>query len=199
MKRYIYGAGGHGKVVLDAMLLAGLRCDGFVDDADDGATWMGLSVRAFAGLNMRGEFSLHLAIGNGKVRESIVNKLGIANFFSVLHPDASISQTGTVGLGTLIAAQAVVAPNAQIGHHCIVNHSAVVDHDCIVGNFAHIAPQCSLGGASKIGKGVLVGAGAVIMPGITVGDYAVVGAGAIVTKNVPAGVVVIGNPAKKMN
>ena len=199
MKRYIYGAGGHGKVVFDAMQLAGLSCDGFIDDNDEGATWMGLSAQAFSGLSVNGEFSLHLAIGNGKVRESIVNKLGIASFFSVFHPDASIAQTGVIGLGTLIAAQAVVAPSAQIGHHCIINHSSVVDHDCIVGDFSHIAPQSSLGGASKIGKGVLVGAGAVIMPGIAVGDYAIVGAGAIVTKNVPAGVVVIGNPAKKMN
>jgi sugar O-acyltransferase (sialic acid O-acetyltransferase NeuD family) len=199
MKRYIYGAGGHGKVVLDAMQLARLRCDGFIDDNDEGATWMGLTVQAFSDLSFNDEISLHLAIGNGKLRESIVNKLGIASFFSVFHPDASIAQTGLIGLGTLIAAQAVVAPSTQIGHHCIINHSSVVDHDCIVGDFSHIAPQSSLGGTSKIGKGVLVGAGAVIFPGIAVGDFAVVGAGAIVTKNVPAGAVVIGNPAKKVN
>ena len=48
----------------------------------------------------------------------------------------------------------------------------------------------------KIGKHVWIGTGAIILPGVIIEDYAVVGAGAIVTKNVPEGAVVAGNPAK---
>ena len=48
----------------------------------------------------------------------------------------------------------------------------------------------------KIGKGVLIGSGSVILPGVTIGDYAVIGAGAVVTKNVHAGVMLVGNPAR---
>lgn len=44
--------------------------------------------------------------------------------------------------------------------------------------------------------GASIGANATILPGITIGEKAMVGAGAVVTKDVPAGVVVIGNPAK---
>jgi len=198
MKHYIYGAGGHGKVVLDAMQLAGIVCDGFVDDGGV-AKWMGLDVLTLSSLDFNEQICLHLAIGNGNVREAIANKLLEVRFFSVLHPAASIAKTAHIGLGTLIAAQAVIAPDAQVGNHCIINHSAVVDHDCIVGDYSHIAPQSSLGGASKIGQGVLIGAGAVVLPGIEIGDYAVIGAGAVVTKNVSGGMVVVGNPAKKMN
>ena len=198
MKHYIYGAGGHGKVVLDAMQLAGIVCNGFVDDGGI-AKWMGLDVLTLSSLDLNEQTHLHFAIGNGKVREAIVNKLAAVSFFSVLHPAASVAKTAEIGLGTLIAAQAVVAPDAQVGNHCIINHSAVVDHDCVVGDYSHIAPQSSLGGASKIGMGVLIGAGAVILPGIEIGDYAVIGAGAVVTKNVSAGMVVVGNPAKEMN
>ncbi len=197
MKHYIYGAGGHGKVVLDAMQVAGIICDGFVDDSGV-AKWMDLDVLTLSSLDLSKQTHLHLAIGSCKVREAIVNKLAAVSYFSVIHPAASIAKTAEIGLGTLIAAQAVVAPDAQVGSHCIINHSAVVDHDCIVGDYSHIAPQSSLGGATKIGKGVLIGAGAVVMPGITVEDYAVIGAGAVVTKNVSAGTVVVGNPAKKM-
>jgi acetyltransferase-like isoleucine patch superfamily enzyme len=45
-------------------------------------------------------------------------------------------------------------------------------------------------------KGCLIGANATILPGITIGENAIVGAGSVVTKNVPNGVIVIGNPAK---
>ncbi len=48
----------------------------------------------------------------------------------------------------------------------------------------------------KIGKHVWLGARSIILPGVVVGDFAVVGAGAVVTKNVPCGAIVVGNPAK---
>lgn len=47
-----------------------------------------------------------------------------------------------------------------------------------------------------IGKGVWIGTGAIILPGVTIGDHAVVGAGAVVTKDVAARSVVVGNPAQ---
>jgi sugar O-acyltransferase (sialic acid O-acetyltransferase NeuD family) len=198
MKHYIYGAGGHGKVVLDAMQVARMCCDGFIDDGVF-TSWMGLHVQALSSIDLNEQLCLHLAIGNNKVREAIADKLGGTSFFSVLHPSVSIAQTAQIGLGTLVAAQAVVAPDTKVGVHCIINHSAVVDHDCTIGDFSHIAPQSSLGGASQVGKGVLIGAGSVVLPGITVGDYAVIGAGSVVTKNVGAGTIVVGSPARIIN
>lgn len=47
-----------------------------------------------------------------------------------------------------------------------------------------------------IGKNVWIGGGALIMPGVTVGDDALIGAGSVVTKDVPAGATVVGNPAR---
>lgn len=48
----------------------------------------------------------------------------------------------------------------------------------------------------RIGRNVWIGGGALIMPGVTVGDDAVIGAGSVVTRDVPAGQTVVGNPAK---
>ena len=48
----------------------------------------------------------------------------------------------------------------------------------------------------KIGAYVWVGMGALILPGVKIGDHAVIGAGSVVTKNVPAGAIVAGNPAR---
>ncbi|KFL87898.1 Maltose O-acetyltransferase [Acetobacter malorum] len=47
-----------------------------------------------------------------------------------------------------------------------------------------------------IGETVWIGGGAIILPGITIGDNAIIGAGSVVTRNVPAGVTVAGNPAR---
>ena len=195
MQNYIYGAGGHGKVVFDAMQVAHIDCAGFVDDKGV-SIWMGLSVYQLSALNLDDEACLHLAVGSCKAREAIAVNLMKAKFFSVSHPAAIIAKTAQIGLGSFIAAQSIIAPDAQIGIHCIINHGAIVDHDCLVGNYTHIAPHSSLGGGAIVGKGVLIGAGAVVLPGITIADYAVVGAGAVVTKNVVAGMTVVGNPAK---
>lgn len=48
----------------------------------------------------------------------------------------------------------------------------------------------------RIGANVWIGGGALIMPGITIGDDAVIGAGSVVTRDVPAGATVAGNPAR---
>jgi len=48
----------------------------------------------------------------------------------------------------------------------------------------------------RIGRDVWIGGGAVVLPGVTIGDGAVVGAGSVVTRDVPPGAVVVGNPAR---
>ncbi|WP_280176774.1 MULTISPECIES: sugar O-acetyltransferase [Rhodoplanes] len=50
----------------------------------------------------------------------------------------------------------------------------------------------------RIGRNVWIGGGAVILPGVVVGDDAVIGAGSIVTRDVPAGATVAGNPARPL-
>ncbi len=47
-----------------------------------------------------------------------------------------------------------------------------------------------------IGRNVWIGAGAVLLPGVTIGDNTVVGAGSVVTKDLPANVVAVGNPCR---
>jgi maltose O-acetyltransferase len=48
----------------------------------------------------------------------------------------------------------------------------------------------------RIGHNVWIGGGAIVLAGVTVGDDAVIGAGSVVTRDVPAGIVVVGNPAR---
>lgn len=51
---------------------------------------------------------------------------------------------------------------------------------------------------TRVCKGATIGAGATILPGLTIGERAMIGAGSVVTKNVPAGEIWLGNPARFM-
>jgi len=114
----------------------------------------------------------------------------------VVHPDASVCATASLGAGTQVLAQAVVSSEVRAGEGCIINHRAAADHECHLGDGVHLAPGATLCGCVKIGDNVLVGAGSVILPRVTIGDDAVIGAGAVVTRDVAAGVVVVGSPAR---
>jgi sugar O-acyltransferase (sialic acid O-acetyltransferase NeuD family) len=197
----ILGAGGHAKVVLDALLRQGLRREG-VEVADDGVAlqgreFLGAPVRALAACLAR---RFHVAIGAAVARERAFGRLrGQGRVaLSVLHTAASISPLAVLGEGVFVAAQAVVGPAAQLGEGVIVNHGAVVDHDCVVGAFSHIAPNATLGGGVTIGRRVLVGAGATLLPGVRVGDDTIIGAGALVARSIDGGGTWIGVPAVRM-
>lgn len=197
---YIYGAGGHGRVVFYTFVSQGLKVTGFIDDKECGSV-CGVPVLNFQGLPEPYSCSIHVAIGNNEIRQKkqaeLLN-LGILpetaiHECSVMYPSAEIRA------GSLLCAGAILGPNALIGKCCIINHNAVVDHDCIVGDFSHVAPLVVLGGGVRVGEFCLVGAGAVVLPGVHIGKRVTVGAGAVVVSDIPDGQVVVGNPARPKN
>lgn len=200
----IVGAGGHARVVMDALLLGSPEPVRAAFADDDASLWgnsvLGCPVLGAASAVVRPGGRFHVAIGHNDTRRRLMERLLAAGGlpFEVVHPAARVSRFATVGNGSFIAAGAVVAPAANIGKGVVVNHGAVVDHDCCVGDFAHIAPNATLAGGARVGRHVLVGAGARVMVGVSVADDAVVGAGAVVLRDVPAGAVVAGIPAQPL-
>lgn len=198
---HLIGTGGHGKVVLDALLAGGVTLDAVVardgDTGRQGQSWLGLEIAGPDICEALASKAVHVAIGNGATRQRLTERampLG-ARLETVTHPSASVSALAGIGAGSFVGAGAVVGPEAHIGKGVIVNHGAVVDHDCRVGDFAHLAPNSTLGGGVSVGARTLIGAGAVVLPGRTIGDDVTIGAGAVVTRDVASGQTWTGVPA----
>lgn len=106
--------------------------------------------------------------------------------------------------------------NTHLGSNVYANFNLTLvdDTDVYIGDSVMIGPNVTIATAGhpidpelrrkvaqfnipvRIGNNVWIGAGAVILPGITIGDDSVIGAGSIVTKDIPAGVVAVGNPCR---
>ncbi|HXY99717.1 MAG TPA: acetyltransferase [Stellaceae bacterium] len=196
----VIGGGGHGRVVIEALLAAGEAVAGVIDPhpgvaalLPDGVPWLG----GEEALSAYKPETYQLANGVGGIgephRRDVFERLSAAGygFVRVRHPAASVARAGVVlGEGAQIMAGAVIQPGVRIGANAIVNTRAAIDHDCRVGEHCHIAPGAVLCGDVTIGAGTHVGAGAVLIQGVAVGAFSIIGAGAIILRDVPDGVVV---------
>lgn len=106
--------------------------------------------------------------------------------------------------------------NMHVGKNLYANFSLTVvdDADIYIGDDVMIGPNVILDTGTHpvcpelrekvyqfnlpihIGNRVWIGAGAIVLPGVTIGDNSVIGAGSVVTKDIPSGVVAVGNPCK---
>lgn len=204
----IIGAGGHARVLIEALRLANCRIAGLLD-ADPSMTGkvvMGVPVigtdEALKGLHP-GEVRLVNGIGSvastARRREVFdrVGKMGF-RFATVLHPSAVIASDASLGEGAQVMAGAVLQVGVQVGANAIVNTRASLDHDCLLGAHAHVAPGVTLSGGVSVEEEAHIGTGATVIQGIRIGRGSVVGAGSVVVRNVSPGVTVLGVPAREV-
>jgi len=192
---YLFGAGGHAKVVIDILRAKDFRIEAVYDDAPQTARLLDIPVLP----SPSGVFDIPsgciISIGDNHARKRVSERLRV-KFLTAIHPRAVVSPYAGVGEGSVIMAHAVVGPAAEVGMHCIINTGAVVEHDCRIGDFVHISPGAVLAGGVTAGEGAHVGTGAAVIQGVTIGRWAVIGAGAVILRDVPDHAVVAGNPGK---
>ncbi len=188
---FIYGAGGHGKVIKDFFQPHEMVV--FVDDGSEKKV-------ACSPEEIPDGARVVIAIGDNLVRQTAAKRL-LNNrknliFPIVQHSSALISNHTRVGVGNVFCAGSIVIVGSVIGQFCIVNTSATVDHDCVLGDFVHVAPGVNLCGSVSVGDRTLVGVGTSVRPGITIGSDTIVGAGSVVVNDIPSGVMAHGNPCR---
>jgi sugar O-acyltransferase (sialic acid O-acetyltransferase NeuD family) len=205
-KVLVWGAGGHGKVVVDT-LMAGAEWEvaGIIDEdvGKNNTEVLGVKVLFFDGglaevAKRLGCDFVTVAIGDNYTRFEKFQEIRRAGLTAakVMHPSAHVSRFVKMGEGVTILAGATVNPGTVIEDNVCVNTAAAVDHDNYLENSCHIFPNATLTGGVRIGEFAYVGSGAVITPNLTVQKYGYVGAGAVVIEDVREGAIVCGVPAK---
>jgi acetyltransferase EpsM len=195
----ILGTGNHAKVACDILLEMGLTVRGFLGDDESmhGKDLMGFPVLGpIDSWKTLAPAALALGAGSNELRKDLMARCEGATWVTMIHPRANLSRFARIGEGTMVAFGACIGPLAHVGRGAIINTKASVDHDCVVGDYAHIAVGATLAGTVSVGEGAMVGAGATVIQNLEIGEWSVVGAGAAVIRPVPAGVTVVGVPAR---
>lgn len=188
---YLYGAGGHAKVVMDILRAQGIEVAAFIDDNPALKEWCGIPVVQ----DTEGLSPVIVCIGDCMSRRKVVERLH-CQFATAMHPSAVIALSAYIGEGSVVMQGVVIQVDASIGRHCIINTKASVDHDCRIGDFAHIAPGCTLSGNVEVGEGTWIGVGTTVIQGVKIGRNCMIGAGSVVVKDIPDNVVAYGCPCK---
>jgi sugar O-acyltransferase (sialic acid O-acetyltransferase NeuD family) len=118
------------------------------------------------------------------------------HFATIIHPTARVSRTASVGAGSIISAGVLIAAHTHIGRHVIVNRGAIIGHHNSIGDVNTIGPGANFAGAISVGSRTTIAMGAIILDHRHIGSHSIVGAGALVTRDVPDRVKVMGSPAR---
>lgn len=202
----IYGASGLGKEVmplLQQQLQTAKECY-FIDDAKSQETLNGyrvLTLQEFLKIEAD-EYCVNIAIANSKIREMLTDKClkqGI-KIIDIKAQNIVVLDEVQMGSGAILSAFVTLTSNIKIGKSFHANIYSYVAHDCVIGDFVTFAPAVKCNGNIVIEDHVYIGTGAIIKQGtvarpLVIGQGSTIAAGAVVTKNVPAGLTVFGNPA----
>ncbi len=179
----------------------------FVDDAPLAAECNGHQVLTYEQWLAQPATSRHIniAIANSAVRAQLVarcEKDGV-EFFEVRASNVVQLDDVHLGEGAILCPFVTLTSNIRIGRHFHANLYSYVEHDCVIGDFVTFAPAVKCNGNVVVEDRAYIGAGAIIKQGrpdqpLVIGRGAVVGMGAVVTRSVPAGATVVGNPARTL-
>jgi len=131
-------------------------------------------------------------------KASIISRTRVSSerFATIVHPQASVSRSATIGRGTVIFPNATIASNVSIGDHVIVLSNSVINHDVSIGDCACITSGVCLSGGVRIGKSTYLGSNCSVIENTVIGERCLVGMGSVVLDQVADNSVVVGNPAR---
>ncbi len=129
-----------------------------------------------------------------KVEEA--QRLGFEKTMTLIDPSSVVSPSAALEDGCYVNALSVVASGAELSRFVFVGRSTSIGHHSRLEAYSTLGPGVTIASHCHIDRGVMIGAGATLAPNVTVGANATIGAGTVVIRDVPAGVTVVGNPAR---
>lgn len=209
----VYGYGGFGREVLP-LVNRQLQAEGdqedavyFIDDAEGAEEVNGVPVVDFDTFRAlpAASHAVSIAVADGKIRRTLSDRCreaGVA-LLGVRAANVEVLGETEVGPGEILCSFVTLTSDLKIGTSFHANLYSYVAHDCVIGDYVTFAPRVHCNGNVVIEDEVYVGTGAIIKQGrpgrpLRIGKGAVISAGAFVTKNVPPGMTVFGNPAIEM-
>ncbi|PIQ14320.1 MAG: N-acetyltransferase [Flavobacteriales bacterium CG18_big_fil_WC_8_21_14_2_50_32_9] len=127
--------------------------------------------------------------------------------FSHIMSNCIIGENCNIGQNVVISPKVVLGKNVKIQNNVSIYTGVTCDDDVFLGPsmvFTNVInPRSAVNRKEEylkthVGKGASIGANATIVCGHDIGEYAFIGAGAVVTKNIPAYSLWVGNPAKQL-
>ena len=208
----VVGVGGMGREVLDVIeaivaLGGGVAAAGVIDDAPSDLNLERLAARGYEYLGdsdtalAEGAFDEYvIGIGTPSVRRKVAERYGSAGAEAavLVHPAASVGALVEMLPGVIVCAGARLTTNIVLERHVLLNNNTTVGHDTRLGAYTVANPGASISGDVSVGEGVLIGTSAAILQGLNIGIDATVGGSACVTKDVAAGMTVVGVPAREL-
>lgn len=196
-KIYIYGAGGHAKVVAATAELCGYTVCGFFEDGDERVGGVFFEKPIVSLKDIPEKAFVFIAFGNNKIRlQKGVELRKRFRIPTIIHPSAQISKYTQIGKGVFIGALSNIDPDCCIEDYCIINNHASISHDTIIRKGSHVSISAALAGHTTVGQCCFIGIGSKVKEETTIGDCSTIGAGTVVIHNIPSNVTVVGCPAK---
>lgn len=206
----IVGAGGFGREVYhwlsdwigaDRNRQVGFRIKGFLSiDADilDNYTLPVTILGDESTYAIQPDDRFVMGIGTTQRKRQVAQRLRAkdAQFMTLIHPTAIVSQSATVGLGSVVCPNCVICADVSVGEFAMFNIYSSAGHDAVVGDYSVLSPYATLNGFAKLNEEVFMGSHSTVVASKTIGERSRISANTLVVNNVPPDTTVLGNPGK---
>lgn len=206
VKVAIYGAGGFAREV--APLVRSYSDDVVYvsdDSAQVGILLNGIRIISFDELTRDTSRLVSITVADGATRRAIADRcLGAGLHFGTIKASTFVQHDEVeIGEGSILCDFSMCTSNVRIGRFFHANIYSYIAHDSVIGDFVTLAPRVCINGNIVIEDDVYIGTGATFKQGLpskplVIGRGAVIGMGAVVTKDVAPGAVMVGNPARPL-
>jgi sugar O-acyltransferase (sialic acid O-acetyltransferase NeuD family) len=147
-----------------------------------------------------GPYTAVMGVGGKPHKQFILRTRNyIKNWFTVIHPDTSISKDSIISDACTVQQKVVLMPYTKIGNFVYLNVGVLIGHHAQIGNYSTISPYAKVLGRVVIGEECMIGCGAIIKEKIKIANRVTIGAGAVVIKDITeSDTTWVGIPARRI-